>query len=123
MSWQLSDAVAVIGSTIYDLDNSVVARGSIGAQVAHTPRFSTYAEYRYMDASNLQLLGVGWDYKITPTYRVAITPQWDFDFNEFRAIALGITRQFPDFNVRVDLVRDEIAGDTRFSASLDVIEF
>ena len=29
--WLLSDAVSVIGSTIWDLDDSVVARGSIGA--------------------------------------------------------------------------------------------
>jgi hypothetical protein len=121
--WLLSDTLALSGESIYDLDESSVARGSIGAEMRHSPVLRTYAEFRYLEASDDELLDVGWDYQLTPKYRILISPQWDLREEEFRAVRLRIVRIFPDFELTFQIRHDEIRNDTTFAASIDLVEF
>jgi len=121
--WLLSDALALSGEGTWDLDESAVARGSIGAELRHSPLLSTYAEFRYLDISDSELLDIGWSYRLTPKYRVNVSPQWDFREDEFRAVRLRIIRIFPDFELTVQVRHDEIKDDTTFAASIDLVEF
>jgi len=122
-TWTISDSLAVVGEATYDLDNSVFARGSIGTRLRHTPLLSTYVEYRFIDANETKLLGVGWQYDITSKYNVLLLPQWDFVANDFRAISVAVVRKFPDFNFTLRVTQDQISDLTTVGASLDLVEF
>ncbi|MHC4108821.1 MAG: hypothetical protein ACYSTY_12115, partial [Planctomycetota bacterium] len=121
--WLLSDTFSILGQGTYDLDESAVSRGSIGAELRHTPLLSTHVEFRYLDASDNELLGVGWRYQLTPKYTVQIDPQWDFRADEFRAIGVRVTRRFPEFDLIVEVRHDEIEDDTIIGASLGRVLF
>ncbi len=121
--WLPSDHLSFVGEATYDLDESTVARGSIGAELRHNPLLSTYIEFRYIDISDNELLGIGWDYRLTPKYRVTLRPQWDLREDKFRAVRLGVTRSFPDFDFTIQIRHDEIRDDTTFAASMDLAEF
>jgi hypothetical protein len=123
MIWILSDAFSVVGEATVDLDESAVARGSIGCELRHSPDLSTYVEYRYIDASDNQLLGVGWRYRLTKKYMLALRPQWDFREDEFRSVDVRVTRSFPEFDLTVQVKRDEIRDETSFGASIGFVEF
>jgi hypothetical protein len=121
--WMLSDHLSLAGDTTYSLDDSTFARSSIGLEMRHSPALSTYIEYRNIDANDLELLDVGFRYQLTLKYQVAVTPQWDFREDDFRAVTARITRSFPDFDL-IFLVRyDQIRDDTLFGASLGLTQF
>lgn len=122
-TWQPSDHLAFFGQATYDLDESSVARGSIGFELRHNPMLLTFVEFRYIDASDNELLGIGWDYQISKKYRVRLRPQWDFREDEFRAIGFSVTRSFPDFDFTIKIRHDAIRDDTSFGASMDVVKF
>jgi hypothetical protein len=121
--WLLSDHFSVAGEATYDVDKDVVARGSIGTEMRHSPLLSTFVEYRFIEIDDTQLLEIGWDYRLTPKYRVAVRPQWDFEADDFRAVRLLVTRRFPDFELTFEVRRDEIEDETTIGASLDLVEF
>lgn len=121
--WLLSDTVSVAGQTTYDLDESQIARASIGAEVRNSPDLTTYAEYRYLEASGNELLGVGWNYRLTAKYRLDVSPQWDFREEEFRALGARVIRTFPDFTLAIIIRHDAIRDDTTVGASMRLVEF
>ena len=123
VAWLLSDHLSLVGEATYDLDDSQIARGSIGVSLHHTPLLRTFAEYRLIDANNTQLLELGWAYTMSTKYRFTLVPQWDFVAEDLRAISFGVIRTFPDFDLTVRIRRDEIADETTFGASLDLVEF
>lgn len=121
--WQFSDSLSFVGRGIYDLDNNLLARGSIGGELRHTPMLYTYAEFRYIEISDSQLFDVGWIYQLTPKYRVQLSPQWDLTEDELRAIRLRVTRLFPDFEFIVSFYYDRIRDDTQLAASIGLVQF
>ncbi|MBT8486727.1 MAG: LPS assembly protein LptD, partial [Phycisphaerales bacterium] len=121
--WAVSDTLSLAGESIVDLDESAVARGAIGAELRHSPRLLTYVEYRYLDASDNELLELGWNYVLTPTYRFQVRPQWDFRRDEFRSFDVRVIRGFPDFELTIQVRRDEIQDETTLGASIDLLEF
>lgn len=121
--WQPSDHLAIVGEATYDLDESAIARGSIGVELRHSPMLLTFVEFRYIDISDNELLSVGWDYKLSKKYKVRLRPQWDFREDKFRAITFSVTRSFPDFDFTFRIRHDDIRDDTSFGASMDVVQF
>ncbi|MCI0363532.1 MAG: LPS assembly protein LptD [Phycisphaerales bacterium] len=121
--WLLSDHVTVAGEATYVLEDDILARGSIGAELRHSPLLSTYVEYRFIDAGDSELLAVGWNYQLTPKYRIAIVPQYDFREQDFRSLDARLTRSFPDFNFTLRVKYDQIRDDTIFGAMLELVEF
>ena len=121
--WLLSDALAVTGEGTFDLDEGAVARGAAGVELRHSPILTSFIEYRYLDASDNELLGVGWNYRLTPKYYIALRPQWDIREDNFRAVSLRVTRSFPDFDFIVRVRYDRIRDETTFSASMDLVNF
>ena len=121
--WLVSDTLSIAGESVIDLDESAVSRGSVGAELRHSPIFSTFTELRYIDVSDTELLGIGWNYRLTPKYRVSLSPQWDFREDEFRAVSLRLVRTFPDFELTLQVRHDEIKDDTSFAATVGLVEF
>ena len=122
-NWLISDSLSLVGETIYALGPDVFARGSIGAELRHSPLLITYIEYRVIAVSNSELLGVGWTYQLTPKYRLVLQPQYDFREEDFRAINVRLTRSFPDFDFTLHVRYDQIRDDTSVGATLGLVEF
>src|SRR4030095_5483704 len=121
--WQVSDSLAIIGEGTYVIESSVLARGSIGAELRHSPVLTTYIEYRFIDIDKNELLGIGWTYQLTPKYRIQINPQYDFRFDDFRLFTMRLTRSFPDFDFTLQFRYDKVRDDASFGASLNLAQF
>ena len=79
--------------------------------MTHNPDTSTYLEYRFLGATDDELLQAGLRYRIGRLYQMAVSPQYDLNRGEFRAATASIVRTLPDFNFRMtvgyNLIRDE----------------
>jgi hypothetical protein len=122
-TWQFSDSLAFLGEGIFDLDESRFARASTGIELNHSPRFSTFAEYRFIDVTETKLLSFGGNYEISDKYNVSLVPQWDFEADDFRSISANITRSFPDFDIQVYFGYDKVRGETRVGAQLGQVNY
>ena len=92
-------------------------------ELRHSPVFVTYIEYRFIEIDDTRLLGIDWQYQVSPKYRIAFSPQYDFRFDDLRALNFRVTRSFPDFDLTVQVRYDQIRDDTSLGASLGFAEF
>jgi len=123
VEWQFSDALALLGTGTVDFDLGGFSRASIGMEINHTPRFSTFVEYRFVEAGESKILSLGANYEISDTYQIAVLPQYDFNEDKFQSVRADITRAFPDFDLSIFVDYDSIRGETRFGASLGEVKF
>ena len=121
--WQLSDSLALLSTGTVDFDLGGFSRGSLGVEINHTPQFSTFVEYRYVEAGESKILSLGANYQISDTYVIAVLPQYDFSADKFQSVRADITRAFPDFDLSIFVDYDQIRGETRFGASLGEVNF
>ena len=122
-TWQFSDSLAFIGEGIYDLDDAKFARGSTGIEINHSPRFSTFAEYRFIDVTDTKLLSFGGNYEVSDKYSIGVVPQWDFEREDFRTVQGTVIRSFPDFDFMVYVSYDQVRGETRVGAQLGQVNY
>jgi len=121
--WQLTDTLALTGAGIWDLEDDDLARGSTGVELQHSPDFTTFVEYRTIEAEDSELIEIGWDYRLSRKYRVICAPQIDLREGGFRAATFSIIRTFPDFFAVVSLGYDDIKEETTFSATLTPVSY
>jgi hypothetical protein len=111
--WDLSGDVPVLR------EMNGLLRGSVGVEMEHNPDSSSFIEYRYLGASNDELLQAGLLYRIGRLYRVGVSPQYDLRRDEFRSVTASIRRTLPDFDlsgtIGYDLVRDQTIFGVRLS--------
>ena len=122
-AWLLSDSLSISGTGTYDLEDNLLARGSIGSELRHSPLLSSHVEYRFLEFSESELLGFGFSYLLTPKYSIAVTPEWDFNEDDFRAVTGRLRRAFPDFTFTTVVRYDQIQDETTVAASIDLAEF
>ncbi len=111
--WDLSGNVPVLRTM------NGLLRGSVGVEMEHNPDSSSFIEYRYLGASDDELLQAGLLYRIGRLYRVGVSPQYDLRRDEFRSVTASIRRTLPDFDlsgtIGYDLVRDQTIFGVRLS--------
>jgi hypothetical protein len=131
LTWQLSDSVTMGGTMNYLFDDrdfvtdeegtlANLARGSLGVEMRHSPIVSTYLEYRYLAPTNSELLQAGVLYRAGSRYLIALSPQYDLEADDFRAISGSVTRNFPDFDLNVNAGYDQIEDNTFVGVSLSI---
>lgn len=112
--WQVSDAIAVTGSTIFDFETNQQARTSAGVLVDHSPTASTSAELRFVNPTDSTFLDVVNVQAIGDKYTLFSSASYDFDEEDFRSIGAEVRREFPDVSVGVGIDYDNIRGETSF---------
>lgn len=131
MTWALSDALTLGGTATYlfeDRDNITndegllpnLALGSLGVEMRHDPSLSTYLEYRYIAPTNSELLQLGMLYRVGKKYLIAFSPQYDFVYQDLRAISGSVSRAFPDFNLNLNASYDRIEDQAFFGMSMSI---
>lgn len=118
-SWKDRTVIDMTSGAAVERTVNGLLRGSIGIEMTHTPNARSYVEYRYLGASDDEILQGGFLYRIGKRYQLTASPQWDVRRGEFRAFNTALLRTFPDFdlmlNVRYDLIQDETRVSLRFS--------
>ena len=135
--WQLSSSLALAANGLFNWDTrevydytdgpvptvrsiSGLLRGSVGAQFTHDPDTNSYIEYRYLGASDDELLQAGLLYRVGRLYQLGVSPQYDLRRNEFRAVTGSIRRSLPDFDFVLSVGYNLIRDQTVFGMSLRI---
>lgn len=111
-TWQLTDAVALSASTIYDFDDSQPARTTAGGLVQHSPEFASFAEIRYINALDVTYLDFGVSYALTRRYNIAVGATYDTDEEDFQRVNTTIRRRGPEATLGISFSYDNIADET-----------
>lgn len=111
-TWQLTEAVGVVGSTIYDLDFGQPTKTSIGGVIQHTPDFSTHAEMRYLNPEDATYYIVSAQYDATRKYTILGSATFDGDEATFQQIGFEVRRRFPNAVLGVSFTYNDIAAET-----------
>ena len=136
VAWELSSTFTIAGTGLFTWNERQVVdyttgiqqtrtmsgliRGSIGAQMTHNPDTRTYIEYRYLGASDDELLQAGAMYRVGRKYELTISPQYDLVRNEFRAFGGSLRRTFPDFDMNLNISYGLITDETTVGLSLSI---
>jgi hypothetical protein len=129
--WQVSDTFTLNGTGMLLLDDRQyitngdgffdnLARGSVGAEMRHSPDLTTYVEYRYIAPTLSELLQLGATYKIGKKYTVTVSPQIDLLAGDIRSITGGLVRRFPDFDLNLFGGYDIVSDQTSVSLSMRI---
>jgi len=94
--WQVSDALAVSGSSIYDFDTNQAARYNAGLLVQHSPSFQTLAEIRYINPQDSTYINFGASYKLTPKYVFSGAVNYSTEAGDVQNLVGEIEREFPN---------------------------
>ncbi|MEK6702713.1 MAG: hypothetical protein AABZ53_10650 [Planctomycetota bacterium] len=112
--WQVSSAVALTGSSIYNFDTNQQDRASGGILIQHSPRFSSLAELRYLNPVDSTYLDLGANYLLTQKYAVGIGASYDVANGGFQGANGDVRRYFDAFEAGVRLSYNSIANVTGF---------
>lgn len=118
---QLTEALALAGESIYDLEISQQARSSIGVLIEHTPDFLTTAELRYINSQDVTYGRLGFLYRLTNKYRVGLNTTYNFDEADFQNFNTRFYRSFTIGELGVGFIYDNIRGETSFSMTFTPI--
>lgn len=114
----LTDAVALTGFSVYDIEDTSGTYASAGFFIDHGVGFSTYADLRYLDVIDSTLLHAGASYRLTSKYAVDGAVLYDFEDEEFQSTSAAISRRFPQWTVRLGLTYDDLRDDLGASVVL-----
>ncbi|TVQ60577.1 MAG: LPS-assembly protein LptD [Phycisphaerales bacterium] len=115
--WQVTDAVALSGQNVFDLDLGQNARTSVGVLVRHTPRFQTLTELRYLNAQDSTYLDLAAFYELTAKYRLNGSMSYDTDDRDVQRVGGELQREFPNAILGAGINYNNITGETSFGFS------
>ncbi len=111
----LTDAVALTGFSVYDIEEESGTYASGGFFIDHGVGFSTYADMRYIDVIDSTLLHAGASYRLTSKYAIDGAVLYDFEDAEFQSTSAAISRRFPQWTVRLGMTYDDLRDDLGMS--------
>ncbi|MCB9848974.1 MAG: LPS assembly protein LptD [Phycisphaeraceae bacterium] len=112
---QLTGAVAVTGSAVYDLDDDVFSTSAVGVVLDHGFGFSSFGEVRTVDFLDSTLLHAGAVYELTKVYALEGRLVYDLDRTELDRIGATIQRRFPQWTLDIGADYDDIRQSTSLS--------
>lgn len=114
-AWQLTDTVALSGSTIYDFDLHQPQRSTAGGLIQHSEDFSSFAQVRYLNPVNATYVDFGGQYRLTRLYSLAAVAVLDTDEGEIQTIDATLRRRFPEATLGVSVGYSTITDETSLS--------
>lgn len=98
-NWLVSDSFAVAGDSVLDLNNGGLSRANVGFRIDHTANLFTFADYRFYNFNNDNLVGTGLGYTLTPTYRFRFGTSFDLNESESRNLFFALDKKTPQFDI------------------------
>ncbi len=110
--WAISDSLSSTGEITYNMEDDYVSQYRGGLVMQHDASLSTFMDYNKVDRIGSDLLGFGFNYRLTPKYHVTYRQTYDFEYGQMRGIELSLVRKIPQFRVvvisRYDTINDEL---------------
>lgn len=116
--WQATDAVAVTGSTVYDLEISQQARTSAGALVQHTPQFSSFIEGRFINSQDSTYLDAGVQYALSRRYNLLLVGSYDVPNDELHSVTAEVRRFSSGVLLAVSIGYNTITSETTLGLTI-----
>jgi len=118
---QLTGAVALTGSAVYDFNNDVLATASGGVLLDHGFGFSSYAEIRDIDFLDSTLLHAGAIYELTRVYALEGRIAYDIENDDLNRFGVTVQRRFPQWTLEVGADIDDIRDATALSIQIQPV--
>ncbi len=110
--WAISDSLSSTGEITYNMEDDYVSQYRGGLVMQHDASLSTFIDYNKVDRIGSDLMGFGFNYKLTPKYHITYRQTYDFDYGQMRGIELSIVRKLQQFRIvvitRYDTINDEL---------------
>ena len=111
-TWQVSDAVAIGASSLFDFETNQQARSIMGLAITHTPEFSTIAEVRFLNPQDSTYVNLGSSLKLTSKYSIRSGVVFDADRDEFQSVNASLERRLRSMILGINVSHNEISNDT-----------
>jgi hypothetical protein len=109
--WAISDSLSSTGEITYNMEDDYVSQYRGGIVMQHDASLSTFIDYNKVDRIDSDLMGFGFNYKLTPKYHVTYRQTYDFAYGQTRGIELSVVRKLQQFRfvviTRYDVINDE----------------
>ncbi|MEE9295934.1 MAG: hypothetical protein V3W34_13360 [Phycisphaerae bacterium] len=116
--WRVNDATAVLSELNWDLNDGEIDVFDIGVQVDRTPRFSYGLDYRFIEETDSNLLGVGLNYKIDAKHSIAVREAFDLAGGRTLDFTVAYIRKYPRWYVALAFELDEAQDNAGVSLSI-----
>jgi hypothetical protein len=117
IAWQVTEAMATVANADYSLEEDRLERWTVGVLIDHTPRTTSFVQYRDIHAANSAVIRYGFEYLLTPKYHIAFANSFDLEHNANRDILISITRRLPRWMVVVTIDVDQVDDTTSFGVA------
>ncbi len=121
MVMQLTDAVALTGSAVYDFNNDVLATAAGGVLLDHGFGFSSYAEIRDIDFLDSTIVHAGAIYELTRVYAIEGRFAYDIEDSDLNRLGFAVQRRFPQWTLEVGADIDDIRDATSLSIQIQPV--
>ena len=118
LAWRINDTTAVLSEMNYDLNDGEIDIFDLGIQVDRTPRFSYGIDYRFIQETDSNLLGLGLNYKIDAKHTVAFREAFDLDGGRTLDFTIAYIRKYPRWYVAWAFELDEAEDNIGVSLSV-----
>ncbi|MEX1016094.1 MAG: LPS assembly protein LptD [Phycisphaeraceae bacterium] len=116
--WMVSDTLGVTGELTYDFQDNRVSQWRVGASLDHTPRLTSFVQYRDIQPIDSRLFSYGFTYQLTTKYTFSFAHRLDLRENESRNIDLWLERRLPRARLRILASFDQVDDEQVFGVVL-----
>lgn len=109
---QPTDALALAGEWVYDLETSQTAKSSIGVILENRPGMTTSLEYRTVEPLDATFLNLGVNYRLSDKYAITANVNYNFRLDDFQTFNTQVLRRFQIGTVGATISYDNIRGET-----------
>jgi hypothetical protein len=113
-AYNLTDAVALTGANIFDLDTNQNSYTSAGIMFRHSPDYFSAIDLRYIEPEDSTLVAFFTQYRLTQKYTVLAAADYDATDGGFQSAAVELRRQYSSLLFGVTLSYNDITGETSF---------
>ncbi|MEX2670801.1 MAG: LPS assembly protein LptD [Phycisphaeraceae bacterium] len=118
VAWQVTDTFSLLADVNYSFDSDEVERWNAGAMMDHTPRLSSFINYREIERLDSALVRYGFEYLMTSKYHVGFSQSYDVERNRLRNLTVTLTRRMPRWLLIVAFDHDSIGDVTSAGIAL-----
>lgn len=118
LTYRLSDTTSFLYDFNFDLNDRSFDRHDVAIAVERDPRLSYVFGTRYAGDINTNLVGGGWNYKLTEKHFTNVRAWWDVDSGQVGEATLSYVRKLPRWYVGISLKYDNVNNDTSIMFSL-----
>lgn len=116
--WRLSDTTNLLYDFNVDLDDWSFDRHNVALAVERRPRLAYVFGYRRAGDIDMDLIGGGWNYKLSEKHITTVRTWFDLDRGDLGEISFAYIRKLPRWYVAVSCEYDRIDDDLSVSLSV-----